>query len=376
MLPEKNEFVTEVCRKNACDEIIRDPIKNFFNNFHANVKKEKYTAKAPLFFIIPRHYKKELRYTRNCTLPYKRPDGNIRDNFRVPENVVLPSNYCYNPITDFTTRIRSLTSFCHKTSCIFIEDNLYVFNGFNQPIKKDYVCKYNFENDKWESNIFKKYTDFRTESVTLNHPFDSSKAIQIGGFNKIGKCYLSFNVYDFCDYTFRSHTPLPYEDLYQIEAGISHRNALFLFPRIPQYQCIVWDPRDNGEFSQKVNVSFMNGRRDYGITKNLESIFISGGDCRKTFKDNELALPDDILEFDTRMMKFRFCGRMLENRRMHCTFAYRNEIYFLGGTSRERKADHSIPIYNLRSNSWRKSKDILPRVLDVNCFAFNDKYFE
>uniref|UniRef100_A0A0N4Z000 Kelch domain-containing protein 10 n=1 Tax=Parastrongyloides trichosuri TaxID=131310 RepID=A0A0N4Z000_PARTI len=356
---EYSETTESGCRCSKCCKKKKDSPDLIWKYHYANKKLDQHSFETPLFFIIPICHQEV---------------GSRHPSFDTSDRT--PMNYCFNPIDKSVKEIKNLPLIYAKTSCIFVGKHLFVFNGFVELESGDNVCKYDMESDTWEINAFSYLTPPRTESVILKHPYETSRAVQVGGYKRNGEDYLSIVDYDFNTYYHYLYENSPYDSRYNIETGVSAHNGLYLFSKAPYNNLIVWDPRDNANYSQTTDLFFMDTRKNYSVTKNFESIYITGGKCYSNSTANGYFTTDDILELDIRMMRMRYCGQMNVARKMHSTFVYQNELYFLCGQSPNSDDALGIDIYNLKNETWRKSSCIMPENVSVNCCAFNENYFE
>uniref|UniRef100_A0A0N4Z001 Kelch domain-containing protein n=1 Tax=Parastrongyloides trichosuri TaxID=131310 RepID=A0A0N4Z001_PARTI len=357
---EYYDLVASGCFCMDCINITEDPLHMILKDAYASKDVEQHSCETPLFFIIPKCDSRE----------------NLIRHQIYGDIVLTPMNYCFNPIDESVKMIKKLPDYYEKTNCLFVDNYLFVFNGFHEQENKDHVCKYDMEKNIWTPNIFPRYMAVRIDSITLKHPTDSAKAIQLGGYKKNGEAFLSNKMYDFVNYQRYSYPVIPFIDSYKIETGVSLHNGLFLFSKAPDNKGIIFDPRIKGRDSLLFDLPLMNNRENFSVTKNFESIFITGGECLNNSSINGNAISDDILEIDSRMLRIRHCGKMMTGRKMHCTFAYHNELYVLCGRTPNPTDMKKIHIYDLKKGTWRESKNIMPKAVDVNCCAFNENYFE
>uniref|UniRef100_A0A0N4Z004 Galactose oxidase n=1 Tax=Parastrongyloides trichosuri TaxID=131310 RepID=A0A0N4Z004_PARTI len=329
--------------------------------------------------------------------PYKESTSSHKDKYKnfefeqsaydKPEFYVFSScetngqtqeNYCYNPSNDTIRHVSKLPYSYSKTSAIFLKSDIFMVNGFhgtsNGPdASKDHICMYNIESDTWKTNVFSSYSPYRSESVTLLDPTNSSKAYQFGGLTDDGSSYKNICMLDFNTFNLVSTNTLPYGGNISIINGVTQHNGFYLFSQPPDAKMIVMDMRESSIRQPKIiNIPCINRLKDYSITKTNDKIYISGG----TIDPGKRRRSDAIYEIDVRMNEVSKVGTMPGGRINHGSFFYKNKLYFIGGQSVNGDNDEAIYIYDIRSKQWNLSKCRLPKKISVNCAVFNDKYFE
>uniref|UniRef100_A0A0N4Z003 Kelch domain-containing protein n=1 Tax=Parastrongyloides trichosuri TaxID=131310 RepID=A0A0N4Z003_PARTI len=290
-------------------------------------------------------------------------------------------NYCYNPSKSTVRIVDKLPYEYGKTDGLIISDRLFINNGiYDSPFGRytflDHLFMLDINENKWTPQIIGNYSETRTASISLLHPTDSTKGIQLGGITPYYTNNKTIVIYDYKNYRREIIKNLPYNSNYVIDNGSSQHNALYLFPKLRGDKVIIWDPREPISHDITMDTSFMENKKNFNISKSYESIYLIGGKIQGVSTNRYDSISNEIIEYDTRTNKMQFCTTMPIKRRDFGSFCFKNEIFIVGGISANGINDEKIHIYDIESKSWYISGDALPKPVSVNCAIFNERYFE